>query len=145
MNAVPSAVLLDTCALIWLANGDPLPAAVLASIVAAGGAQGIFVSPVSAWEIGLLAKPRVRRDPALIFLPDPKTWFSLFLAGPGIKLAAFTPDIAIDASWLPGELHGDPGDRMIIATARHLRIPVVTRDRKMIAYGAAGHVEVVAC
>jgi hypothetical protein len=37
MSAVPSAVLLDTCALIWLANGDPLSAAVLASIVAAGG------------------------------------------------------------------------------------------------------------
>jgi PIN domain nuclease of toxin-antitoxin system len=87
----------------------------------------------------------VGRDPALIFLPDPKTWFSRFMAGPGIKLAAFTPDIAIDASWLPGELHGDPGDRMIIATARHLRIPVVTRDRKMIAYGAAGHADVIAC
>ena len=140
-----TSVLLDTCAVIWLANGNPLHHDSVASIVRAGLSGGIFVSPASAWEIGLLAKPRSGRGASVQFKPAPKTWFARFAAGPGIRLADLTPNIAIDASWLPGDLHGDPGDRMIIATARHLRIPIVTRDSKIIDYAAAGHVEVIAC
>lgn len=140
----PSAVLLDTCAVIWLANGD-LSADVSDIIVSAGLGDGIFVSPISAWEIGMLGRPRASRTPSLEFMPDPKTWFARLMAGPGIKTAAFTPDIAVDASYLPGEIHGDPGDRLIISTARSMQIPIVTRDSKIIAYAAAGHVQVIAC
>lgn len=136
-------VLLDTCAMIWLANGDPLPPEAVARIVRAGLGEGVFVSTVSAWEVGMLSRPRAGRGPALQFLPDPKTWFARFMAGPGIKEAAMTRDIAIDASWLPGEPPADPGDRLVIATARHLRAPVVTRDRRIVAYAESGHVEVV--
>ena len=145
MSASVTAVLLDTCAVIWLANGDPLHQDAVTRIVQAGLADGIFVSTASAWEIDMLAKPRLGRGPSLQFAPDPKTWFACFAAGPGIRVADLTPGIAIDASWLPGDLHGDPGDRMIIATARDLRIPIVTRDSKIIAYAAAGHAEVIPC
>lgn len=145
MSDEADAVLLDTCAVIWLANGDPLPADVLARIVKAGLAGGVYVSTASAWEIGILSRPRPGRDGGVRFLPDPKTWFARFMAGPAIKEAAITRDIAIDASWLPGELHGDPGDRLVIATARHLGVPVVTRDRRIIAYGEAGHADVIPC
>ena len=130
MSASVTAVLLDTCAVIWLANGDPLHQDAVPQIVQVGLADGIFVSTASVWEIGMLAKPRSGRGPSVQFAPDPKTWFARFATGPGIRLADLTPNIAIDASWLPGDLHGDPGDRMIIATTRHLRIPIVTRDRR---------------
>jgi PIN domain nuclease of toxin-antitoxin system len=139
------AVLLDTCAVIWLANGDRLTPESVAGIVHAGLHGGVFVSPISAWEIGMLSKPRPGRTEVLRFVPDPKTWFARFTAGPGIKEAKFTPDIAIAASWLPGEVHGDPADRLIVATARHLGLPIVTRDRKIIAYAASGEVAVIVC
>lgn len=145
MSAPATAFLLDTCTIIWLANGAPLRPDVVARIVRAGLAEGIFVSPASAWEIGLLARPSSGRGRAALFTPDPKTWFARFLSGPGVRLAELTPAIAIDASFLPGDLHGDPGDRMIIATARDLGIPIVTRDSKIIDYAAAGHVQVLAC
>lgn len=144
MIAAHGAVLLDTCAVIWLANGDRLSRGAAAAIVQAGLADGVFVSPVSAWEMGLLSLPKPRR-PGLQFLPDPKTWFARFMAGPGIKEAQLTPAIGIDASHLPGALHGDPADRLIVATARHLGMPVVTRDRRIIAYAAGGHANVIAC
>lgn len=145
MTVAADAVLLDTCAVIWLANGDPMLPQAMLTIRTAGLAQAIHVSPITAWEIGLLSRPRSNRAAQLHFRPDPKTWFARFMGRPGIQAAALTPDIAIEASHLPGELHGDPADRLIIATARHLGLPVVTRDRKIIAYGEAGFVRAIPC
>ncbi len=116
-----------------------------AAIGAAGLADGVYASPASAWGIGMLSRPRPGRDPGPRFLPDPKTWFARVMAGPGVRQAALTPEIAIDASYLPGVLHGDAGDRLLIATARHLGMPIVTRDRRIIAYAEAGWVRVIAC
>jgi PIN domain nuclease of toxin-antitoxin system len=116
------------------ANGEPLASAATSAIVSAGLCDGIFVSTISAWEIGMLSRPRPRRQPIVQCLPDPKTWFARFLAGPGIKEAVLSSAIAIDASCLPGEFNADPMGRLIVATARHLRLPIVTRDRKIISY-----------
>lgn len=130
--------------MIWLSNGDPMLEVAIQAILAASRDDGVYVSPVSAWEIGMLSNPRKGR-PALTLLPDPKTWFTNVLAGPSIRDAPLTFDIAIDASTLPGDLHSDPADRLLIATARHLQIPIVTRDAKIIAYGKQGFVDVWAC
>ena len=140
-----SAVLLDTCVVIWLANGEYLPQTALDAIVYAGLADGIFVSTASAWEIGLLSRPRPNLPPSVVCGPDPKTWFARFLAGPNIKEAQITPGIAIDASYLPGDFHRDPMDRLIVATARHRGMPIVTSNRKIIAYAEAGYVNVIPC
>lgn len=67
------------------------------------------------------------------------------MAQPGVRPAAFTPEIAIGASHLPEPLHGDPADRLLIATARAMAMPIVTRDSKILAYGAAGYVAALAC
>lgn len=138
-----SSVLLDTCAVIYVANGDPMRAAARAEILRAAVGNGVLVSPVSAWEIGLLG--RANRRQSVQFLPDPKTWFDRLMAQSGVRLAPFTPEIAINSSNLPGSAHGDPADRLIIATARSLGVPIVTRDRHMLTYSRAGHVTAVAC
>lgn len=144
-HAAPqSAVLLDTCAVIWLGNRDRMAEEALDAIFAAGRGPGVFVSPVSAWEIGLLSRPE-KAGRSVRFLPDAKTWFARMMAGPGIRDAALTPEIAIDASNLPGSLHADPADRLIVATARHLGAPVVTRDRQIIGYSERGYVGVIPC
>lgn len=141
----PSAVLLDTCAVIWLANGDPIGPDALAAISHAALADGIFVSPASAWEVGLLSRVRSDKRPAVSFLPDPHSWFARFMGGPGIRQAPLLPEIAIASSHLPDPVHGDPADRFIIATARHHQIPIITRDGKIIEYAGQGHVNVIAC
>ena len=104
----------------------------------------LFVSPVSAWEIGLLHHKRVDRG-GLRLTPDPKTWFGRLLDGPLLTLTPFTPQVAIDAAFLPGDLHRDPADRLLAATARDMGAALVTRDARLIAYGEAGHLEVLAC
>ncbi len=140
--SAPEGVLFDTCAVIWLANGDRLRREALDTILHAGLHDGIFISPVSAWEIGLLGR---RQSGATTFLPDAKTWFARVMSGPAIRPAPFTSDIAIDASSLSEPLNADPADRLLIATARTLGVPLVTRDRKIEVYGPLGHLGMILC
>jgi PIN domain nuclease of toxin-antitoxin system len=138
--SLPQGVLLDTCALLWFATESKLRESALKAIFNAALHQGIFISTVSAWEIGMIAK---RKSPQ--FLLDPKAWFEDFMAKDGIRPAPLTSAIAIDSIYLPEPLHGDPGDRLLIATARHLGFPMGTRDRKIEAYADLGHVGVILC
>lgn len=136
-----SAVLLDTCAAIWFGNGDHLTADALSHVEAAANAHSLYVSPITAWEIGLIATSR----PDPIFDFHPQAWFRRFLTGPGIRLIELLPEVAIAASFLPGQFHKDPADRLIVATAIKFKLPLVTRDARIIEYGAAGHVSVIPC
>ena len=51
--------------------------------------------------------------------------------------------IAIASTRLPGDLHGDPADRLIVATARAHGATLMTKDSKLLAYGRAGHTSVM--
>lgn len=128
-------VLLDTHAWFWLASGevDFAPQASQA-IVEASSRDCLRVSVMSIWEIGMLdAKGRVDLGrPA-------EAWVRQALAMPGIALADLTPAIALASSRLPGEFHGDPADRIIVATARLTGAALVTRDRLILEYARAGH------
>jgi PIN domain nuclease of toxin-antitoxin system len=134
-------VLLDTCALIWLTGGAPLaPFAVTLLNEARDTQTPTYISPITAWEIGLLAA-RGRMQ----FLMTPQRWFARVLDAPNVRLADMSPDLLIAASFLPGEPPRDPADRIIAATARDLGATLVTRDRALIAYGEQGHTNTVEC
>ncbi len=135
-----SAVLLDTCAVIFVANGEQIDRKARAVILRAAAGDGLLLSPVSAWEIGLLAARRGMR-----FQPDAKAWFQDFAAREGVRIATLSAEAAIDSSFLPAPIHGDPADRLLIATARELGVPIVTRDRAILAYAASGNVKAVEC
>ena len=70
-------------------------------------------------------------------------WVHGALSPQSIMLANLTPNIAIASTTLPGVLHGDPMDRIIVATARAMRATLVTHDHQLIAYGRAGHLDVM--
>ena len=119
-----------------------MSAASLHAIRTASAVVRVLVSPVSAWEIGLLAR---RPRGTLSFQPSPQSWFADLLALPGMRLTPLSARAAIAASYLPGQLHSDPADRLLIATARELDVPIVTRDRRILDYAAQGHVQAIAC
>ncbi len=85
----------------------------------------------------LVAKRRIRLDRPV------EQWVDIALALPGIQLAPLEPAIAVRSTKLPGEFHPDPADRIIVATARSLGATLVTRDRRLVAYGRAGHLDVL--
>ena len=134
-------LLLDTHAAVWITEGLPLASKATEAIDAVyRNGSIIFVSPISAWEVGLLvARNRIGLS------SRPERWFQNVLAVPGVMLAGLTPDILIESSFLPGEPPRDPADRIIIATARDLGATLVTRDRLVLRYGEAGQVSTIAC
>ncbi len=136
-------VLLDTCAVIWYAEGR-LPPGVVSMLKEPVASGTVFFSPISAWEIGTLGRPR-RDGPRIRFDPNPTAWFDRFRAGPGLQEARLSSTIAMEAALLPGDPHSDRADRLLIATARHRGIPLVTSDRHIIAYAAQGFLDVLPC
>ena len=134
-----SGVLLDTHVLIWLLNGDrTLSPAAVTVIEQAAREAAVFVSAITPWEIAMLvAKGR------LTLTRDVQEWIDDALRQPGVALAPLDPVIAVASTRLPGAVHGDPADRLIAATARHLDALLVTADDRLLVYGAAGHVAVL--
>lgn len=130
-------ILLDTNILVWFSMGvGKLGQTSRTRILQAQADDQLFVSVISAWEISMLVdKGRLELG------TDPLLWMRSAINA-GVSLIAITPEIGVSAGRLPGGIHGDPGDRIIIATARDLDCPLLTSDRKMLDYGANGHVRV---
>jgi PIN domain nuclease of toxin-antitoxin system len=134
-------VLLDTHAAIWLAADKSLAKPADDALDAASEA-GVptYVSPITAWEVGLLvSRQRIK------LLTTPERWFQLLFDFPNMRLADMPPELLIASSFLPGRPPRDPADRILAATARDLGATLITRDRELLAYGKQGHIGVVAC
>lgn len=139
--SAPPLLLLDTCAAIWILEDAPLSdAAVEAMDNAADIGQAVFVSPITAWEVGLLAM-RGRFRATL----EAQRWFDRLVAIPGIRVAAMPPEILIASSQIPPGPLRDPADRIIAATARGYDYTVVTRDHLLLSYANSGHLRALAC
>ena len=131
-----SVILLDTHVLLWLANNDArLGEQAHIVIKEAAASRVIAVSAISFWEIGLLIEKQ------RISMPLQLTDFAALVSKRGIRVAPVNSRIAVESGSLPPGLHGDPGDRLIAATARALACTLLTSDTKLLDYSAAGHVE----
>jgi len=132
-------ILLDTCAIIFSVTQQLKTSASDILERVEQDDTGVFVSPISAWEIGLL----VSRG-QLIISTSPEIWFSAVLQA-GAKLAPMGPDVLIASSFLPASGLRDPADRIIAATARICGYRLMTRDCPLLDYAAEGHLKAIAC
>jgi PIN domain nuclease of toxin-antitoxin system len=132
-------ILLDTHVLIWsLQDAAPLGPEARILLDEQILAEGLMISAITVWEIALLAKKS-----RITLGMDVMKWIEEVLALPGLVLGALDPPIAVGSVMLPGEFHNDPADRIIIATARHHKLRLLTADQAILDYGAAGHVNVL--
>lgn len=132
-------MLLDTHVLIWAVEGDPrLGRKAHRMIDEAGKAGNLGISAITPWEIAMLTQKG-----RLALGRDVGAWIDEALALPGLHLHPLDPAISVDSVRLPGELHADPADRIIVATARAIKQPLMTADRALLGYGAMGHVHAV--
>ncbi len=122
-------ILLDTHIWIWWVQDLPKLSASQLAYLRAAPPNSLGVSVYSVWEVAMLV------DKGRITFQRPVAdWVRMALAAPNIHLLDLTPEIAIDSIFLPGTFHKDPADRILVATARILDIPIVTQDAKILAY-----------
>jgi PIN domain nuclease of toxin-antitoxin system len=129
---------LDTHIWIWLVTNDPRirSSRFVKKIQEFESQQGLRVSVISVWEVGML------HVQGRIILPfSAQQWVQKALGTTGILAADLTPEIALESTQLAGDFHGDPADRMILATAKNLGATLVTADERMIQYAKDHHLE----
>lgn len=101
-------------------------------------AEQLGISAMSLWEIGmLLDKRRIS-----LSMPLP-VYVRRIVDAEKLKVVPIDRGIAIESGQLPAGLSGDPADRIIIATARAMDCPLITADRKLLAFAAAGHLRAI--
>ena len=120
-------MILDTCALLWLASGNKkLSRAALKEINAAAA---VYVSAISGFEISL------KTAGGRLELSHPvEAWFAQIAEHHGLTVLPLELDACIAAAKLP-PIHDDPFDRFIIAAAKLHGLTVVTRDEQFEKYG----------
>ena len=120
-------MILDTCALLWLASGDrKLSRRALKEINAS---PAVYVSAITGFEIALkVAKGKLK-------LPKPPgEWFEKIVEHHGLTVLPLELKVCIAAAQLP-PIHDDPCDRFIIAAAKLDELTVVTTDERFEKYG----------
>jgi PIN domain nuclease of toxin-antitoxin system len=129
--------LLDTHALIWWqAGGARLSRRAAREIQ---DAETILVSPLSFWELATLQRlGRIMLD------RDPVRWVGDLLNTERIAVAILSPEAATWAGGIGEGFPGDPVDRLLYATARDLRVPIISKDARLRHYArTAGDVAVI--
>jgi PIN domain nuclease of toxin-antitoxin system len=137
---MPETLLLDTHCWLWeqFGNTEKFSRQGRRLIDKATQSGDLCVSVISVWEIGMLeAKGR------LALKMSCTEWVNQALATPGLSLLPLTPEIAIESSRLPGKIHADPADRILIATARITGAQLLTADQRLLDYGRQRHAMIV--
>ena len=120
-------MILDTCALLWLARGDKkLSRAALKKI---NEAAAVYVSAISGFEIAMKAARGKLKLPG-----SPQEWFENIVEHHGLAVLPLELSDCIAAAELP-PIHNDPCDRFIIAAAKLHDLTVVTTDEQFRKYG----------
>ena len=120
-------IVLDTHALVWWVSGDRrLSAAAGRAIRNAARARAVFASAISVMEVATA----VRRGRLILNVPV-EQWLADLRSLPELQFEPVTAEIAALAGSLDGDMHGDPADRIIAATARALGVRLVTADERL--------------
>jgi PIN domain nuclease of toxin-antitoxin system len=122
--------------LLWATLNEPrLGPQAAKNINLASRQDRLAVSAITPWEIGVLeSKKRITLH------KDVLAWIREALARPGVSLVPLEPEIAVASTRLPFDMHADPADRILVATARHLGATLVTADKSLLEMAKKGYI-----
>lgn len=119
-------LLLDTHAFVWWFN-DPDKLSSRASTLLKASGNSIFVSAALAWELAI--KVNLGKIDALPLITD----LAMHIAEEGFVELPISIAQAVRAGLLPRH-HRDPFDRLLVAQAQDLNLPIVSADRILDRY-----------
>ena len=123
-------IVLDTHVWLWWLHDPSHLSAKARDLVEENERDGLLVvSAISVWEVALKVQIGKLSIPV-----DIHRWLGLARSHPRLRIIDLGPEDAVASTLLPGEFHRDPADRMIVALARRLGVPLVTRDKRVLSY-----------
>jgi PIN domain nuclease of toxin-antitoxin system len=121
--------LLDTCAILFVAEKTPDLSAATLNLIDAAPAGEVFVSAVSVAELACLQERR-----KITLRQHWRAWWNALLKRTAWPCLPLTAEVMAEACSLPPPVHRDPADRVLIATARLEHLTLVTTDGKIRRY-----------
>ena len=123
-------IVVDTHVLVWWVNHPEKLSEKARGKMEKEQQEGtIFVSSITVWEIYLLVKKG-----RLQLKMETDTWLEKIESLSFIQFLAIDNKIAAKSVTIPGEFHGDPADRIIVATAREKGATLITADDRIRKY-----------
>jgi PIN domain nuclease of toxin-antitoxin system len=121
-------MLIDTHVLLWWVGFDPCLPEALRQLLSTGA---VTVSAISAWEIATKA-----RSGKLVLDRPPTSWWNLACTEGNLTVASITAPIALRSAGYDWDQR-DPADRILVATAETLGLPLLTFDARMRSFAAS--------
>ena len=117
-------ILLDTHVWLWWLTGSPqMRAGDCEALDRLAAHQLPFIAAISVWEAQMLVSRR-RLIPNEPF----DQWIRRMTAPDTVRILPLDADVVVSLHSLPASFHGDPADRLIVATARAHSLPLATGD-----------------
>lgn len=130
--------LLDTHVWVWLMTTSPSLKAKHRDLLEEAQRRGaLYLSTISVWEVA-----RLESEGRMFTTGGVETWMGLSFDDGALHPVELSARILIASARLPGEVHGDPADRLLVATAREMGLTLMTHDDKLLRYANQGHLRV---
>jgi PIN domain nuclease of toxin-antitoxin system len=121
--------LLDTNIWIWMVESHQSIPLKLMSTILKPENYPFHISAISVWEVA----KKVSIGKLTLSIPI-RDWLVQATRKPFIEIIPLSVDIALESTILPGIFHKDPADQIIVASARHCNMMLLTADRRIISY-----------
>lgn len=123
--------LLDTHTWVWWLLGEPrLSERERTELDNLPRGERPLVCDISLWEVALLVQGRRLR----LEMPL-ESWLATATAAATVRIVPITAATVVEMTRLPKSFHQDPADRLIVATARALDLPLCTHDKQILQSG----------
>jgi PIN domain nuclease of toxin-antitoxin system len=120
-------ILLDTHVwLWWLLGSDQLPTKQREGLDHLAARGALRLAAVSLWEARMLHAKR-----RLTLTRPFDIWIRDAAAANVVQILPLDVEVVIALDGLPASFHGDPADRLIVATSRVQKLPLATHDTRI--------------